>query len=168
MSGAASDASHGPITKILHWGSAVLLGYGYLKDLDDVQQLADAALLRSEIAFAAGVGVLFALRFAWTHAVAGATRLPPQAPRWEHRASRLVHLGLYAAVFGIVLTGLGIGLGYSIPLLGGLFLTAMLGLHEVALGLFPILLVLHVGGALWHRLIRRDGVLASMTSPRLG
>ena len=154
---------HGFVTKGIHWISAGLLGFGYLKGLESVSQLADPALLQFEITFALALGALFMVRWVWTKRVAGATRLPDVAPNWEHVASRAVHLGLYAGVFLIVVSGLGIALGYSIPVLGGLFLTAMLGLHELALTIVPLLLLTHVAGALWHKIVRRDGVLESMT-----
>ena len=154
---------HGFVTRTIHWLSAALIGYGYLKGLDNVGQLADPALLRFEILFALLLGGLFLLRLLWTKRVAGPTRLPDAAPAWERHAARATHLGLYAALFGIVLSGLGIALGYSVPALGGLFLAAMIGLHEATLVALPLLLGLHVAGALWHKVIRRDGVLESMT-----
>ena len=154
---------HGFVTRGIHWLSAGLIAFGYAKGLDNVSQLADPALLQTEIAYALVLGAVFVLRLIWTKAVAGATRLPGDAPDWERRASGLVHAGLYASVFAIVLSGLGIALGVSVPVLGGLFLAAMLALHEVALTLLPILLVTHIAGALWHRIVRRDGVMESMT-----
>ena len=156
---------HGFVTKGIHWLSAVLIGYGYFKGLDDVSQLAHPGLLGFEVAFAVALGLLFLLRLFWTKRIAGTTRLPTDAPKWEHYASRLVHAGLYASVFTIVLSGLGIALGYTTPLLGGLFLTAMVGLHEFALVILPLLLLAHIAGALWHKLVRRDAVLESMTGP---
>ena len=154
---------HGFITRGIHWVSAAVIGYGYLKGLENVSQLADPALLRFEVAYALGVGLLFALRYVWTTYFAGATRLPEDAPRWEHGLSRAVHLGLYAGVFGIVLSGLGIALAYCVPMLGGVVMAAMIGLHEFFLVALPILLVGHIAGALWHKVVRRDGVLESMT-----
>ena len=154
---------HGFVTKSIHWLSAGLIGYGYFKGLDNVRQLADPSVLQLEVVFALALGALFVVRLIWTRRVAGATRLPDAAPKWEHFASRLVQWGLYASVFGIVLTGLGIALGFSFPALGGLFMAAMLGLHEVTLALLPALLAAHIAGAVWHKLVRRDGVMESMT-----
>lgn len=156
-------APHGFVTRGIHWLCAGLIGYGYLKGLEDVSQLADPALLQFEVTFALALGALFVARLLWTHRVGGATRLPQGAPKWEHFASRAVHIGLYASVFGIVLSGLAIALGYSVPALGGLFLGVMIGLHEVVLAVMPLLLIAHIAGALWHKVIRRDGVLESMT-----
>lgn len=155
--------SHGFVTKGIHWLSAGLIGYGYFKGLEDVSQLADPALFQFEVAFALLLGALFVFRWFWTKNVNGTTRLPAQAPKWEHVASKAVHIGLYAAVFGIVLSGLAIALGVATPGLGGLFLAAMIGAHEIALTVMPILLLTHIAGALWHKVIRRDGVLESMT-----
>ncbi len=154
---------HGFVTKGIHWISAGLLGYGYLKGLESVSQLADPALLQFEVTFALFLGALFLLRLFWTKRIAGATRLPQDAPSWERLASRAIHLGLYAGVFMIVLSGLGIALGFTTPILGGVFMTAMIGLHEMSLTVLPLLLLIHVAGALWHKLVRRDGVLESMT-----
>lgn len=154
---------HGFVTRSVHWLSAALIAYGYAKGLDNVSQLADPGLLRSEVLFALILGALFLVRLIWTRFVGGATRLPEDAPAWERRASAFIHTGLYASVFAIVLTGLGIALAYSWAPLGGLALTAVIALHEAALALLPILLGVHIAGALWHGLIRRDGVLAAMT-----
>ncbi len=154
---------HGFVTKGIHWLSGGLIAYGYFKGLENVSQLADPALLQFEVTFALLLGALFLFRLFWTKTIGGATRLPQDAPMWEHYASKAVHLGLYAAVFGIVLSGLGIALGYTTPMLGGLFLAAMLGLHELTLTVMPLLLIAHIAGALWHKVVRRDGVLESMT-----
>ena len=161
----AQAKPHGFVTKGLHWVSAALIAYGYYKGLEDVSQLADPALFQSEVIFALILGAAFLARLIWTKAVAGSTRLPQTAPTWEHKASRMVHAGLYCSVFMIVLSGLGIALGFATPVLSGAFVTVMVGLHETALTLMPLLLLAHIAGAVWHKVIRRDGVLESMTGP---
>ncbi len=161
----AQAKPHGLVTKGLHWVSAALIAYGYYKGLEDVSQLADPALFQSEVVFALILGAAFLVRLIWTKAYSGSTRLPQSAPKWEHKASRVVHRGLYCSVFMIVLSGLGIALGYGTPVLGGAFLNVMIGMHETALTLMPLLLLAHIAGAVWHKVIRRDGVLESMTGP---
>lgn len=155
--------SHGFVTKGIHWLSAGLIGFGYFKGLESVGQLADPTLFMTEIVFALSIGALFLFRLFWTKKIGGATRLPQNAPKWEHWASQAVHVGLYASVFGIVLSGLGIALIYATPWLGGLVMGAMIGLHEFVLAVMPLLLIAHVAGAIWHKVVRRDGVLESMT-----
>ena len=154
---------HGFVTRGIHWFSILMIGYGYLKGLDNVSQLADPALLRFEAMFASALGIVFALRLFWTQKFGGATRLPQEAPKWERVASRTVHYGLYGAVFSIVGTGLAIAFAYGSPVLGNLFIKTMIFAHEVALTILPVLILTHIAGALWHKVIRRDGVLESMT-----
>lgn len=154
---------HGFVTRGIHWLSILVIGYGYLKGLDNVDQLADPTLFRFEVIFASCMGLLFAFRLFWTQKIGGATRLPSAAPKWEHFASRCVHYGLYGSVFTIVGTGLAIAYAFASPLLGNMFINAMIFVHEAALAILPVLIVTHIAGALWHKIIRRDGVLESMT-----
>lgn len=154
---------HGFVTRGIHWLSALMIGYGYFKGLENVNQLADPALLQFEVLFALALSLLFALRLVWTKKIAGTTRLPDAAPRWEHAASRAVHYGLYGSVFAVVGSGLAIAYAYTTPMLGGLFLDAMIFAHEAALTILPLLILTHIAGALWHKVMRRDGVMESMT-----
>lgn len=154
---------HGFVTKGIHWLSLLMIGYGYMKGLDNVNQLSDPALFRFEVVFALALGVLFLFRLFWTHKIVGATRLPQAAPKWEHMASRLVHYGLYGSVFTIVGSGLAIAYAYASPILGGLFTNGMIFLHEAALAVLPVLILTHISGAIWHKVVRRDGVLETMT-----
>ena len=154
---------HGFVTRSIHWLSILMIAYGYFKGLDNVSQLADPALFQFEVIFASALGLLFAFRLVWTQKIGGATRLPQEAPWWERVGSRTVHYGLYGAVFSIVGTGLAIAYGYASPHLGDIFINAMITLHEAALTILPLLILTHIAGALWHKVIRRDGVLESMT-----
>lgn len=137
--------------------------YGYTKGLDDVSQLADSAFFWYEVYFASALGLAFIARFIWAKYYGGQTRLPSSAPKWEHMISKAVHLGIYASVLAIVLTGLAIAYAYTIPALEGFFMTAMIALHEFALVVTPTLVIIHIAGALWHKFVRRDGVMETMT-----
>jgi hypothetical protein len=53
---------HGFVTWCIHGLSIPMIGYGYLKGLDNLNQLATPALFRSEVIFASVLGVLFAFR----------------------------------------------------------------------------------------------------------
>ena len=54
------DAADGysKIARIFHWGFVVLFAYGDLKQVDDIGQLRDTALLRFEILFASALAEL--------------------------------------------------------------------------------------------------------------
>ncbi|WP_299700363.1 hypothetical protein [uncultured Tateyamaria sp.] len=61
---------HGFVTKTVHWLSAGLIGYGCLKGLDNVSQLANTALFQFEVVFALALAALFVLRLFWTKRIA--------------------------------------------------------------------------------------------------
>ena len=157
---------HGLTAKLLHWGTAGLLGYGYLTGVDNVFQLADPGLFVREIVFALVLGGAFLLRYCWMRWVNGPTRLPSDAPYLERISARLTHNGIYIGVGMIVLSGLAIAYGVATPWVGGFFVRAATGVHEFALAATAVLLATHVIGALWHKFFRRDGVWESMLIAR--
>lgn len=153
---------HGLTGRVLHWGTALLLAFGYMKGLDDVSQLTNPTTFVIEIYFALLLGGAFLARFIWMHFFNGSTRLPKTAPVWERKFAFYAHLSIYLGVATIVMSGLGIALGFSVVPLSGIFLTAMIGLHEVSLSTTAVLIGTHIVGALWHRFIRHDGIWESM------
>ena len=58
------DAAGGysKIAKIFHWGFVALFAYGVLKQVDDIGQLRDTALLRFEILFASALLIMLGAR----------------------------------------------------------------------------------------------------------
>ncbi|MFT0861938.1 cytochrome b [Ancylobacter sp. G4_0304] len=111
----------------------------------------------------------------------GAPKLPADLPVPMKLAAHLSHYALYALMIGMPLIGwamLSAG-GYPVVLLGGIRLPALVAqsdaLHTLlwnahvylAFALFALVLM-HLAAALFHGLIRRDGVLESMASLRAG
>jgi cytochrome b561 len=105
--------------------------------------------------------------------------LPDTLPSLQRFAAKVSHIVLYALMFIMPLVGWGMlsAARYPIVLYGPLRLPPILphdltlyawlrNLHtDLAYLLFATFL-LHFGAALFHRLIRRDGVFASMASWR--
>jgi cytochrome b561 len=96
-------------------------------------------------------------------------------PSWQKILAKLSHLLLYALMFLLPMVGWAMlsAAGYPIVLFGSLHLPAILP-HDVriyallraahtdlAFLLFAVFIT-HLGAALFHGLIRRDGVLQSM------
>ncbi len=157
-----TEGCHGSAAKFLHWSTTGLIAYGYLTGVDDVSDLADPARFRTELIFASLLGSLLVARFLWMHLINGHTRLSAHAPHWERTLSRFAHYGMYVGVAAVILSGFAIGLGISLPGLGGSFVSTMIAIHEFLLAVTAMLMAAHVLGALWHLLIRRDGVWGSM------
>ena len=107
----------------------------------------------------------------------GAPLLPADLPEPMKLAAQLSHYALYALMIAMPLIGWGMlsAGGYPVVLYGGLRLPAILpqsaGLHTLlwnahfylAFAFFALVL-LHLAAALFHALVRRDGVFESMAS----
>jgi cytochrome b561 len=75
--------------------------------------------------------------------------LPAGMRPWQARLSKLGHLLLYAVLAGLVITGTGAMYLWS----------GFRPVHEVLLWCGVALVTLHVAAALWHQLVRRDGLM---------
>lgn len=111
------------------------------------------------------------------------THKPPALPDgmkgWEIFAAKITHIGFYALMIGVPLLGWAMVSASTLPIENKLFylipLPDMPGisateaaekrlklLHEIGAKLILLLFVLHVGGALKHHFIEKDGTLARM------
>jgi cytochrome b561 len=107
----------------------------------------------------------------------GAPPLPPDLPEAMKLAAHLSHYTLYALMIGMPLIGWAMlsSAAYPVVLFGGVRLPPILpqsdSLHALlwgahfylAFALFALIL-LHVAAALFHALVRRDGVFETMAS----
>lgn len=162
----------------LHWSVALpvllMIPAGLLMTRDDLPRGVQDMLFL----FHKNTGVLLvpliALRIAWrlTHRP---PPLPDTLPLWQRQAAGLSHALLYAALVMMPLSGiirvrsggfpievLGLsGAGSVVPRSDALAEWAS-GLHAVAGMMLIGLLALHLGAALNHGLIRRDGIWERM------
>jgi cytochrome b561 len=161
---ASRSRPHGLVAKALHWGTAGLLLFAYIDNGDVTGALRDPASMRFEALVGLGVVAAFAARFLWMQRWnGGATRLPASAPWWEQRLSRLAHHSLYLCVAAIVASGLLIWGAQSFA--GSGLVRAAADLHEFITGATLFVIGGHIAAALWHKLVRRDGVWESIGTP---
>jgi hypothetical protein len=71
---------HGPAAKTLHWGFIAVFLYALSKQLDDLEELADRALLQYEMVFASAFLVLLVARF-WYMRTRNASALPGRSTK---------------------------------------------------------------------------------------
>jgi len=157
----SSPASHYSLfAKILHWGFVLLFAYGIATQINEADDLNDAAVFFDEILFASLFLLLLIIRFAYM-SLTQKTALPDETPAIQKKAAKYVHLAMYITLAAIALSGLLIGLVHSISGLDGVIAEAIIGLHEGLVSLIYGLIGLHVIAALYHR-FRRDGVWRAM------
>ncbi len=156
----AKRNAHSLIAKMLHWGFVALFIYAIFKGLDGVEQLEDRALLIFEIKFASVFLAVLLARFFFMKYFSNSA-LPENAPQWQHKAARLGHYALYLSIGAIALSGLIIGLLYLVGVKSGFVMAAFLFLHEASITASYAVIAIHIGAALYHRLLK-DGVWSSM------
>ena len=99
-------------------------------------------------------------------------------PNWQKRLSSMVHLALYFCLIMIPLTGYLSASLHQLPVMPFTLINLsqvssagyveadfllMRSIHESMINLLMVLLFVHIGGALFHKIIKKDGVMATMT-----
>ncbi len=146
--------------KIFHWSFVVLFTYGISKQIDNVNQLEDLALLKFEMTFALLFILFLFTRFIYMKRTQKSS-LPPNTPKLQKSIAKTVHYGMYVGMISIALSGLVIGLLYWLGLKSGVLIETIIGWHEVSVLIVYWLVGLHLLGAIFHRL-KNDGVWESM------
>jgi len=163
-------------SRLLHWLMAVMvlamlfIGVGMVATVSERYNL----LVSIHRPLGIAILVLVVIRFV-NRLFSPPPALPADLPLWQKLAARLSHVMLYLLMFIQPLVGWAMlsAARYSIVLWGPFHLPPLLShdaslyadlrrLHTyLALLLFATILA-HIGAALFHGLIRRDGVLAGM------
>ena len=146
--------------KLMHWGFVLLFIYALLKQIDELNQLEDVALLRFEVIFAGVFILLLLIRFVYMKTTQKSS-LPDSTPKSQVLAAKFVHSGMYICLALIPLTGLLIGLLLWLGLKDGCLIDIAIGFHELVVSVIYWLIGIHILAAVYHRL-KRDGVWSSM------
>ena len=146
--------------KIFHWSFIILFAYGIFKQIENINQLKDLALLKFEITFALLFILFLVVRFVYMTRTQKSS-LPPDTPRVQKALAKAVHYGMYIGMISIAFSGLVIGGLYWLGLKSGIIIETIIGWHEVSVSIVYWLVGLHLIGAIYHRL-KNDGVWQSM------
>ena len=155
-----SKSNFSSIAKFMHWGFVLLFIYGLLKQIDELNQLEDKALLQFEVIFATVFVLLLLIRFIYMKTTQRSS-LPDSTPKSQILAARVVHYGMYVCLALIPLTGLLIGLLFWLGFKDGFLINAVVEVHEFSVSIIYWLIGLHILAAIFHRL-KNDGVWSSM------
>ena len=146
--------------KVFHWSFVFLFAYGISKQVDNINQLEDLALLKFEIAFALLFILFLVARFAYMKRTQKSS-LPPDTPMLQKALAKAVHYGMYIGMISIALSGLVIGCLYWLGLESGIIIEATISWHETSVSIVYWLVGLHLIAAIYHR-FKNDGVWESM------
>ena len=155
-----SKSNFSSIAKFMHWGFVLLFIYGLLKQIDELNQLEDKALLQFEVIFATVFVLLLLIRFIYMKTTQKSS-LPDSTPKSQILAARVVHYGMYVCLTLIPLTGLLIGLLFWLGFEDGFLIDTVVEVHEFSVSVIYWLIGLHILAAIFHRL-KNDGVWSSM------
>jgi cytochrome b561 len=178
-----TETSWGLLARSLHWLIALLIfglfGYGlWMNDFVPREERAYHYAIHAAVGIS--VLALMILRLVW--------RLMNPTPasslgsaNWEIKVAKLAHFGLYALAFGVLIAGYFLAgtlktpvdvklfdlFSMPAPLESGSPYRGFLGeAHELLAWSVVGLAALHAAAAIWHERVKRDGVLARMTSGR--
>ena len=170
----------GRTTRLLHWGSAMLLagafGLAWTFSALDPSALS-ARLVGIHRSLGLAILALTIMRLVWRATAAPLPPLPAGTAAWERRLARGVQGALYLGLLAMPLLG-WIGssaAGDAVTAFGILPLPDLVGMdqdlsdrvfqahHLLGYSILG-LLALHIAGALRHYLVAQDGVLASMVN----
>ena len=101
----AKNTKYSTTAKAFHWGFVVLFIYGIGKQVDDISLLEDFALLRFELIFAIILVLLLAFRFLYMTKTQKSS-LPEETSALQKLAAKVVHLGMYASLAAIAISGI--------------------------------------------------------------
>ena len=165
-----------PLQRLLHWVMAIcillmlFIGVGFASTITSIYVPLVATHKTLGIVILVLALIRLAVRFRY-----GAPPLPADLPEPMRLAAHLSHYALYALMIAMPLLGWGMlsAAAYPVVLYGNIQLpqilplndtlhTALWNAHFYLAFAFYALILMHLAAALFHALVRRDGVFQSM------
>lgn len=187
MPSEVAATTYGRVAKVLHWLMAAWIVTAYVVIIwltwDHTEGLIPGLNYHKVIGFT--ILVPFVVRLVW-RLVNGAPALPDGMPLWQVRLSQLTHAALYFLMIAMPVTGYlgnfgGVDYGFfRVPpfarteLAAWIFDTFNITLEQwdvffdtfhyriVGPYVFPTVVALHVGAAVYHHVVLKDNVLRRM------
>jgi cytochrome b561 len=170
----SSEDRYGTVAATIHWVTAlaiVLMLASGLAASNAADEAAELGILRVHAIMGVCVLVLTILRLLWWWLGDKRPGDPPAIPAWQKRAAHFVHGSLYVVIIVMAASGIATLMlsGASQQVFGGaplplpeLFSVPPMTAHAILWRVLAILVIGHVGAALYHQFIRRDRLLARM------
>jgi cytochrome b561 len=175
------DMRYSTPARLLHWIMAVLILLTIPAGFIMVQPGLDRGLQNALFIYHKNVGVLVLIlvvaRLSW-RLWSPPPPLPEHVPGWQARIARLTHLALYVLLIILPVAGYvrvraggfpiesldALGIPPLVPRSDALAETAKT-VHYVAGVTITVVLALHISAALFHGIVKRDGVFSRIWPP---
>ena len=168
-----SPTRYGSVSRLLHWGMAALIGWQMLKffdRIDDGEHWVGQTLVPWHVSIGMVLLVLVVLRTVW--AAGQRAQRPVQDPATAFLV-KAGHFLMYAAMALLPVTGIltMLGNGYGLKVFGLQlaakgdeidWMIAVGSLHSPIAWALLVMVVGHIGIALVHHFVKKDGVLQRM------
>lgn len=173
MATMSTPDKYGTVAITIHWLSAllilILIGSGFrASSMEDVA--AKASILRFHLPVGIAILLLTLARIGWWW-WADKKPAPVEMAKWQSRVSYLVHMLFYVLILGMAASGIGMiassGAGPTIfggssePLPNFQDLLPRIP-HGIGARAMIALFIAHVGAAIYHHVIKKDGLIARM------
>ena len=168
--------SYGPTAKLFHWATASLLTLQVLVGwlMPDIKRgMMPGFAMSLHLSIGTAILALVIARYGWR--LARPVPLKPTGAGWQRGAAEAVHLMLYGLVLATTLTGWAYASmrGWPVTLLGVVHLPTLVSqgselgrtighMHGPLVWALLTTMAAHVGAALLHGFVYRDGVLERM------
>jgi cytochrome b561 len=168
--------AHGYTSRAFHWLGAAVLAYAFIENGERTRVLTHPDAMRRDVILAIIISTMFLARAIWVYFFRGGSRLPVDEPRWERLATKISFLSIYGLLATSVTTGFLIA--YLRP---GVVIEqirrrtrihdpafrSLVGFHAGISNFLLFLIYAHIAYAIWHWVVREDGLWESMTGRSL-
>lgn len=172
MPSASTSTRYGSVAIAIHWTSAAAVIFAFAAGwvvANVAEPASQPPILIAHIALGTSVLLLTVLRMVWWLVADRRPEPPLDQPQWQRTSASLVHGLLYLILLVMAASGIAtLVLSDAIPTLmaGGpvpdLSSVPPRLVHGLLSKLLLLLLVVHVGAALYHQFVRGDRLLARM------
>lgn len=170
----SSPDRYGKVAVTIHWLSAalivVLLATGF-RASDAMDAASQASFLRVHIPVAIAIIALTLFRVIWWLFFDKKPAPVASSPARQEFLARAVHIAFYVIIFGMIASGIGMMVlsgagpaifGENVLALPNFADYAPRAPHGIGATLLVALLAAHIGAALYHQFIRKDGLIRRM------
>lgn len=172
------NTGYSKASRLLHWSMALLLISMLFLGLSMVQSLATWQIEAVQLHKSFGVLALVLVIIRLINKVrSNSPALPTDILTWQKHAARATHFGLYVVMLLMPISGwlMQNADGRSVSLFGWITLPQLIDadiklyglfreIHGLVAWIFIAMIFMHIGAALYHGLIKKDGVFSSMAS----